>query len=478
MQREHMSMRKWMGLFSPAVLMAMLLVLTLLGAGASTATAQDGEGTATFHGNPARTGEQPGPGPSGDPTVAWRFKTGDAVRSSPVISNGTLFIGSSDANVYALDPETGDEIWRFATGGPVVSTPTVAGGVLYVGSTDGYVYAVSADTGDEVWRFYAGYPPVDAGSAAESDRPRSTITASPAVIDRVVYVTTNDFTLHAIDAGSGIERWHGGAQGQTVTSPAVADGRVFVGSEFGLVAFDAETGAVVWDGTWFQRTEREEDEQTLVLVDEADERDDVQASQERAESEAEAEAADGIITVAEYFSGEEGDYTWNVQAAPVVVDGLVYAVGFARAKQNLEGEETGRVGGVMLILEEDNGNVIGAFNFKAYDLIYTTPAVVDGSFYLGTDLGFVYGGEYSQDAGALETWGVPTERYVRSSPAVAGDTVYAANESGTIYAFNADGGQQLWRFETGGAVRSSPLVLNGLVYVGSDDGYVYAIGGS
>ena len=54
--------------------------------------------------------------------VLWEFKTGGAVMSSPVIgANSTVYVGSNDNNVYALDGATGRKIWEFETGGDVRS---------------------------------------------------------------------------------------------------------------------------------------------------------------------------------------------------------------------------------------------------------------------------------------------------------------------------------------------------------------------
>ena len=36
----------------------------------------------------------------------WKFKTGDQIKSSPAIEGNLVFIGSSDANVYAIDLES------------------------------------------------------------------------------------------------------------------------------------------------------------------------------------------------------------------------------------------------------------------------------------------------------------------------------------------------------------------------------------
>ena len=51
----------------------------------------------------------------------WAFKTGDWVRSSPSIgSDGTIYVGSDDDNLYAINPD-GSKKWAFKTGGNVYS---------------------------------------------------------------------------------------------------------------------------------------------------------------------------------------------------------------------------------------------------------------------------------------------------------------------------------------------------------------------
>ena len=46
------------------------------------------------------------------------------------------------SNLYAIDAVTGTEKWRFTTGNDVLSSPAVVNGVVYVGSNDGYLYAL------------------------------------------------------------------------------------------------------------------------------------------------------------------------------------------------------------------------------------------------------------------------------------------------------------------------------------------------
>jgi outer membrane protein assembly factor BamB len=62
------------------------------------------------------------------------------------VADGTVYVGSADDNLYAVDAATGDQRWAFETGDVVYSSPTVADGTVYVGSYDDNLYAVWIET--------------------------------------------------------------------------------------------------------------------------------------------------------------------------------------------------------------------------------------------------------------------------------------------------------------------------------------------
>ena len=80
--------------------------------------------------------------------LVWEFATEFNVGSSPAIgADGTVYIGSSDKKVYALDGKTGAKKWEFVTGGKVESAPAIGvDGTVYIGSFDGNVYAIKTDS--------------------------------------------------------------------------------------------------------------------------------------------------------------------------------------------------------------------------------------------------------------------------------------------------------------------------------------------
>ena len=88
--------------------------------------------------------------------MLWQFTTGGSVDSSPAVSNGLVYVGSFDANVYALNASTGAKVWQFTTGNSIDTSPAVANGVVYVSSGDNNVYALNASTGAELWQFTTG----------------------------------------------------------------------------------------------------------------------------------------------------------------------------------------------------------------------------------------------------------------------------------------------------------------------------------
>lgn len=71
--------------------------------------------------------------------------------------------------------------------------------------------------------------------------------SSPAVADGVVYIGSRNGKLYAIDAASGSQKWVYQTNGPITSSPAVADGVVYIGSwDFSLYAIDATSGTKKW----------------------------------------------------------------------------------------------------------------------------------------------------------------------------------------------------------------------------------------
>jgi len=97
----------------------------------------------------------------------WHFVTSNSIYSSPAAASvpGTppsVYIGSYDHQLYALDAESGAKRWRYDVGGVVPGTPTVVGETVYTSSFQTRrTVGVDARTGKPVFRWgSAGFTPV------------------------------------------------------------------------------------------------------------------------------------------------------------------------------------------------------------------------------------------------------------------------------------------------------------------------------
>ncbi len=163
----------------------------------------------------------------------WSFKVEDAVRSTPVIYNNVVYVGSYDNNLWALDAKEGSLMWKFPTGGGIGSSPYYDSGIIYIGSSDKNLYAIDVRSQREKWQFRAG------------DR----IFTTPRVASGVVFFGSDDGNLYAVKPMSSSKArilWTYDAEAPIRSSPAVDNDYIFFGTDAGdCFALDME-GNVAW----------------------------------------------------------------------------------------------------------------------------------------------------------------------------------------------------------------------------------------
>jgi outer membrane protein assembly factor BamB len=198
----------------------------------------------------------------------WNFTTGGFINSSPNVVNGVIYIGSGDSNIYALNASTGVKLWKYTSLGPsqsviergfdsgaFASSPAVTNGIVYIGSDDGNLYALDALTGVKIWNYTTSFQ--------ITYMTGNQVTSSPTVSDGVVYVGSVGGNIYAFNATTGAKIWsyytgpsvnYGGGYWHGVqASPAVANGVVYVGSVDGnMYALNASTGKQVWTEKFFR----------------------------------------------------------------------------------------------------------------------------------------------------------------------------------------------------------------------------------
>ncbi len=148
-------------------------------------------------------------------SLKWAFETGGGVVSSPAIgADGTIYLGSNDGSLYAINPD-GTLKWTFPTKGAVHSRPAIGpDGTIYVGSRDHYLYAINPD-GSSKWAFLT----------------KGEINSSPFIgPDGTVYVGSWDHHLYVINQDGSL-KWAFSTKEEVLSSPTVGpDGTVYVAS--------------------------------------------------------------------------------------------------------------------------------------------------------------------------------------------------------------------------------------------------------
>jgi eukaryotic-like serine/threonine-protein kinase len=409
-----------------------------------------------FRGGPAHSGESADAAPRRLKGVKWQFATGDRIVSSPVWAAGTLYVGSNDGHVYALDAASGGQRWAWRTDGAVPSTPAVHDGRLHVLSYDGRLHTLDAATGEPLWKFATGGERRFEAKGLHGTTPRTQTIAdpydvflsSPAVAGGLVYFGSSDGHLYALDAATGALRWKQRTGDVVHASPAVADGVAVVGSWDGrLYAFDAVTGAERWR---FQA---------------------------------------GVDPV---MANQQG-----FQSSPAIAGGVVY-VGCRDSH--------------LYAIDAATGAERWRFS-TGQSWVVGSPAVAHGKVYFNTsDSSLVHAVDASSGKAVFEK---KEKAYMFSSPVVAGSVLLNGALNGTLVARDAATGDALWTFRTEaskanrgwvltadgrinapwifhagtqdamvagferqtsvGSIFSTPLVVGGVVYVGSADGRLYAL---
>ncbi|HKE96873.1 MAG TPA: PQQ-binding-like beta-propeller repeat protein [Povalibacter sp.] len=179
--------------------------------------------------------------------VRWKFDTGQPIRGRPAAIGDSLYVTSDSGYLYRLDKISGKERWRarIDTGSPpriptnqeksrwdrYGSSVIADGHTLYVASRDSHLYAIDMDQGRQIWRVAAG----------------DMMTATPALYRDTVVFAAFDGKVQAVSARDGKARWIYDAKLAVAGDLVIDRDRVLLGSRtYDLVALDAATGAEQW----------------------------------------------------------------------------------------------------------------------------------------------------------------------------------------------------------------------------------------
>ena len=149
--------------------------------------------------------------------------------SSPIVADGTLYIGSMDKRLYAVDPDTLREDWHFEASGAFASTPLYRDGVIYIGAFDRKFYAIDTVTRQKKWEFEGnGWFWNDAVATGDG---------------RLVLVGSLGGFFYALNAEDGALEWQVETESPIRAAPIIVGDRLYVTSENGsILILDVDTG--------------------------------------------------------------------------------------------------------------------------------------------------------------------------------------------------------------------------------------------
>ncbi|HET7308428.1 MAG TPA: PQQ-binding-like beta-propeller repeat protein [Gammaproteobacteria bacterium] len=208
--------------------------------------------------------------------IVWQFETVGEVMPTPAYRNGIVYVTTGAGELYALDAETGAVRWQLplrtdritvdtglhlSAGLPSfvsMSSPHIKDGVLYVGGLD-TVFAIDLATHKVKWKFsrLASFTDVPVAISKRgvivTTGVKVPVQLSYAEIRKYGAVREDYHFIYAINPNGSL-RWKHlmgpGSQQENNTSgaPAIAHGRVYVGSPYAeaLFAYDVSSGKLLW----------------------------------------------------------------------------------------------------------------------------------------------------------------------------------------------------------------------------------------
>ncbi|PKP48294.1 MAG: hypothetical protein CVT92_16265 [Bacteroidetes bacterium HGW-Bacteroidetes-1] len=190
--------------------------------------------------------------------MKWSYRTNGSVHSSPFVYESSVFLGSADGSLYALNIDSGQLIWKFDSQGEkmldiwdyYLSSPIAYNGIVYWGSGDGFLYAINCKTGKPEWKFEA----------------KGIVHATPLASEGKVFFGDFSDYFYALNAENGDLIWQFRTIGNTyfpngeIQKAATIDKDIlyFGSRDYNIYALNAQTGRGHWNmkelGSWIIAT--------------------------------------------------------------------------------------------------------------------------------------------------------------------------------------------------------------------------------
>lgn len=369
----------------------------------------------------------------------WSTGDVDGVSGTPIVADGTVYVGDWTSHVRALDAATGEELWShdldaYYVGGSVAVTDDR----VFVGTFDGRIVALDRGTGEQDWE------------ADLDEHPQSVVFGSPVAVEGLVVVGVGSFEVFAggedpsfrghimaLDAETGEEEWNFFVtRGDETEGPGV--------SVWSSPAIDLERGHL-YIGTG-------------------------QAYAPPAPPRSDAVVALDLRTGEEVWHRQftEGD-AWTL-AQPTGLDADVGASPNLFQVDGVDAVGVGDKDGVYRALDRETGEVLWEHRLTEGGLqggVMASATVEGGRIFVASNRANRDADLVALDADTGdELWRVDVEAHVTGPLTWANGVIYFADDDGRIGAHAAEDGERLWSHEVEAPAAGGVAVVDGTVYAG------------
>mgnify|MGYP000695847885 CR=1 FL=1 len=201
-------------------------------------------------------------------TNLWSDGLSAKISGGISVAYETVFFGTENGEVVALDANTGEQKWLTKVKGEVLAAPAIDAGVVLISTGSGFVSALNADDGEEIWSFETDVPPLSLRGVS-----------SPSAVNggAIIGTATGKLIVNILETGqTAWEQVISAATGVTElerivdidSEPLVVGGSVYVISYDGtLVVVELRTGRVIWKREYKSYRRLSLAGNTLFLVD-------------------------------------------------------------------------------------------------------------------------------------------------------------------------------------------------------------------
>lgn len=180
-------------------------------------------------------------------TRLWSSGVSAKLAGGMSVAYETLYFGSENGDVYALNAKTGETKWHKSVRGEILAAPAIDAGVLVVSTTSGLLVALDAETGEQLWTYESEVPPLSL---------RGVSAAVAAAGGAIVGTATGKLVVNILESGQ--TAWE-----QPITAPSgateldrivdidsrplVSGSQVYVISNDGtLASVELRSGRIIW----------------------------------------------------------------------------------------------------------------------------------------------------------------------------------------------------------------------------------------